>query len=91
MENSIGIYGSLSPRIPDSPLDVRERVKNKTDIPAIENPFVGMIIYVENEKTYYKVTSLKSEEGSIIKKVDEYSLLMYPLAESNDINEIFNQ
>lgn len=57
----ITIAGALIPSISDTPLDKRTRVTSAADIADIENPFVGMHIYVTGTGKEYVVKTLKSK------------------------------
>ena len=57
----ITIAGALIPSISDTPLDKRTRVTSAADIADIENPFVGMHVYVTATGREYVVRSLKAK------------------------------
>lgn len=80
-DNTI-VNGSLMPSMKNAPLDARTRIANIAEVENIEVPFIGMIFYVENEKAYYKVNSLKSKIVGPIEVqdavVNEYELLINP-------------
>ena len=83
MANDITVVnGSLIPSGKNEPLDARTRIANIAEIENIEVPYVGMIIYVEDEKVYYKVLSLKNKQVGPVEvqnaAVDQYELLISP-------------
>lgn len=57
----ITIAGALIPSTADTPLDKRARVASAADIAAIENPFVGMHVFVTATGREYVVKSLKAK------------------------------
>lgn len=61
-ENTILTSGGMKPTTTDTPLDERTRVDNKEEIYAIDNPYVGMQVYVKGERRRYTVVSLKPKE-----------------------------
>lgn len=61
-ENTILTSGGMRPTTINTPLDERERVQTKEDIFAIDNPYVGMVVYVVDEGVRYTVKSLKPKE-----------------------------
>lgn len=83
MANDITVVnGSLIPSGKNEPLDARTRIASIAEIENIEVPYVGMIIYVEDEKVYYKVLSLKNKQVGPVEvqnaAVDQYELLISP-------------
>ena len=63
MENKkVIISGSLVPSTKDTPIDSRARVATLADMATIELPYVGMIVFVEEEGKHYVVKSLKAKE-----------------------------
>lgn len=56
------ISGSLIPSTKNTPIDGRSRVATLNDLLTIELPYVGMIVYVEEEQQAYIVTSLAGKE-----------------------------
>ena len=59
--NAISISDGFIPSKIDTPLDERSRVKTFNEIADIPRPYVGMVIYVEDEDAYYSVKSLKAK------------------------------
>ena len=55
---ALKVGGALMPDTQDTPLDIRTRVTNLSEIPDIANPYKGMLFYVSSTDTYYKVTEL---------------------------------
>lgn len=45
----------------NTPLDIRTRIENLSEVPNIPLPYVGMIFYVASENEYYRVLTLKSK------------------------------
>lgn len=74
------IADSLIPTMVDTPIDLRCRVQNKSDILNIENPAVGLLVYCIADGKIYVVTSLKAKSiGAIVVQnaaVDTYVDLM---------------
>lgn len=61
-ENTILTSGGLRPTTINTPLDERQRVHTKEDIYLIDNPYIGMEVYVVDEGVRYTVKSLKPKE-----------------------------
>lgn len=55
------ISGAVKPTTTDTPTDARTRVQTFADIENIENPYVGMDVYVIDEATKYTIHKLKSK------------------------------
>ena len=62
MSNKIISNGGFVPSSIDTPLDLRTRIESVDDIYNIDQPYVGMIVYVIDEDKYYKVKTLKAKE-----------------------------
>ena len=81
-DNKIVINGSLIPSVKNAPTDFRCRVAVVEDIQNIELPFVGMIVYVEQNNKFYVIKSLKSKTVGPVEVldslVDEYEELINP-------------
>lgn len=79
MSNKILIDGSLSLSNPNTPTREGQRVATESDIVNINTPFVGLIIYIEDQDSFVYVKSLKSKKiGNFEIKnalVDEYKPL----------------
>ena len=78
-KNAIVSNGGFKPSTIDTPIDVRTRITTISEVSSIPLPYVGMIFYVLDESSHYKVKSLKSKtindleiENSVI---NEYELL----------------
>lgn len=56
------ISGAVKPTTTNTPTDARTRVQTYDDIEFIENPFVGMHVYVLDEQEEYTIHALKSKE-----------------------------
>lgn len=61
-DNKIIIGGAVLPSTPDTPTDARCRVQTFADIENVENPYVGMKIYVVEEETEYVVRKLSDKQ-----------------------------
>lgn len=72
----IKIADSLIPANTNVPVDVRMRVSTEADILNIENPAIGMTVYVEETGITYIIKSLKAGKAGILtiqnKLVDRY-------------------
>ena len=66
-DNKIIIGGAILPSTPDTPTDARCRVQTFEDIQNVENPYVGMKVYVVDSGKEYVVRKLMDKEiGSIV-------------------------
>jgi hypothetical protein len=45
----------------NTPTRVGDRIATISEMQSIPNPWKGMLVYVEDEDLYYKVTALKSQ------------------------------
>lgn len=61
-DNTILASGGFKPTTQDTPIDMRTRVATREDIYNIENPYVGMQVYVVDEGKRYTIKSLKGGE-----------------------------
>lgn len=61
-DNTILSSGGFKPTTTDTPLDMRTRVNTRAELSEIDNPYVGMEIYIVDEKKRITVTALKSKE-----------------------------
>lgn len=61
-DNKIIIGGAVLPSTPDTPTDARCRVQTFEDIQNVENPYVGMKIYVVDSGKEYVVRKLIDKE-----------------------------
>lgn len=57
-ENKIITGGGIMPSTTDTPGDVRTRVQTFADIANIDNPFVGMEVWVIDEEKEYRIKKL---------------------------------
>ena len=77
--NVTSVNGAMLPSSTNTPLDIRTVIETIDEIKSIPRPFVGMLIYVKDEKQVYQVESLKAQIlGPITRAdalVDEYSKL----------------
>ena len=62
MSNNISIKGSLSLSQTNTPTRSGERITTESDIFNIETPYIGMIVYIEDQDKYVSVKSLKSKK-----------------------------
>ena len=60
-ENKIITGGGIMPSTTDTPGDVRTRVQTFADIANIDNPFVGMEVWVIDEEKEYRIKKLASK------------------------------
>lgn len=60
-KNAIVSNGGFKPSTTDTPIDVRTRIATISEVSEIPLPYVGMIFYVLDEASHYKVKSLKSK------------------------------
>lgn len=77
--SNIEVGASLIPGTVDTPLDGRGRVVTEADIADIRQPFIGMVVYVQDSGKRYIVRSLKAKQiGSLLVEnaaVDQYEEL----------------
>lgn len=57
-ENKIIIGGAVMPSTVNTPTDARTRVQTFQDIASIDNPFVGMEVWVMDEAKEYRIKKL---------------------------------
>lgn len=57
-ENKIIIGGAVMPSTVNTPTDARTRVQTFADIAFIDNPFVGMEVWVMDEAKEYRIKKL---------------------------------
>lgn len=76
------ITTSFIPASVNTPLDARVRVETEAGIPDIIAPYIGLIVFCEETKKYYKITSLKSGDVGGLQVadllVDQYEELYTP-------------
>ncbi len=81
-DKKVVVNGSLIPSVKNVPLDYRTRVATIEDIANIEVPFIGMIVYVEQEGKFYVIKTLKSKQVGPVEVensvVDEFEELIDP-------------
>lgn len=77
--SNVLIGGSLALSINNEPTRVGQRVPTESDIANIPAPFIGLIVYIEDQDSFVYVKSLKSRKvGNFEIKnalVDEYKPL----------------
>lgn len=80
MQNNILLGGSLAMQNANTPTRVGQRVSTESEIANISAPFIGLIIYIEDQDKFVYVESLKSKKVGIIEikdaLVDEYKPLV---------------
>lgn len=85
--SDILISGGLTLSVNNTPTRVGQRVRTESDIANIPAPFIGLIIYIEDQDQFVYVKSLKSQMyGSWEIKnalVDEYKPLQSEGGEFN--------
>ena len=64
--NIIITSNSLTPSVANVPLDNRTRVQTEDDIINIQLPYIGMIVYVIDSDSYFKITQLKDKEVGML-------------------------
>lgn len=57
-DNTIIIGGAVMPSTANTPTDARTRVQTFADIANIDNPFVGMEVWVVDEAKEYRIKKL---------------------------------
>lgn len=62
MSSNISIKSSLSLSQTNTPTRAGERVSTESEIFNIETPYVGMIVYIEDQDKYVSVKTLKSKK-----------------------------
>ena len=72
--NALSSSGGFKPSTKDTPIDIRSRVATERDILDIPNPYVGMIIYVQDTGKRFEVLSIKDIQSGLSKvsRVDTY-------------------
>ena len=69
-KNTIQSTGGFVPVSTNTPLDRRTRVATEADIMNIPNPFVGMIVFVEDVQKRFEIIKLKSKKSGFATIVD---------------------
>lgn len=79
MQNNVIMNGSITMSSTNTPTRKGQRISTESEISKVEAPFVGMIIYIEDQDSFVYVKSLKSDRiGNFEIKnalIDEYSPL----------------
>lgn len=60
--NGIAVNKGLIIGQKNTPTRVGDRIATISEMESIPNPWKGMLVYVEDENLYYKVTALKSKK-----------------------------
>ena len=60
-KNTMSILGGIIPSSTNTPLDLRTRIATEADIFDIPNPYVGMIVYVEDSGKRFEILTLKNK------------------------------
>lgn len=76
--NALTSSGGFKPSTKDTPIDIRSRVATETDILEIPNPYVGMIVYVQDTGKRFEVLTIKDIQSDLSKvsRVDQYKEFM---------------
>lgn len=61
MDSTILSSGGFRPTTIDTPLDARTRVQTREELETIDNPYVGMQVYIVNEGVRVEVKGLKDK------------------------------
>lgn len=84
-KNAILSSGGFTPNTTNTPIDVRTRVATEVDILSIPNPYIGMIVYVEDTGKRFEVLTLKAKQVGMISTpdaaIDTYQELQFGGAE----------
>ena len=58
------VSDSLIPSRDNTPLDKRSKVTTRSELSTVEKPTEGLLIYIEDEKTTYQVTSVQWDDDN---------------------------
>lgn len=90
MSSNILLGGSLSMQDANTPTRTGQRVTTESEIANIISPFIGLIIYIEDQNKFVYVKSLKSKKIGILEikdaLVDEYEPLVDKTNEEINLN-----
>ena len=64
--NGVAVSKGLIVNQRNTPTRVGDRIATISEMESIPNPWKGMLVYVEDEDLYYKVTALKSKKSGPI-------------------------
>lgn len=91
MSSNILLGGSVSMKDANTPTRAGQRVATENDLINVPTPFVGQIVYIEDQNSFIYVKSLKSKKvGNFEIKnalIDEYELLV----KNNNLNLNWNE
>lgn len=97
-KQQIASAGSFRPTIANVPLDIRTRIATYENYTTVPRPFVGMLLYVEDEDSYYEVDAVRDEfdieSGNTVQKIDSMknialSSINNPIDIRNNKNEYY--
>ena len=84
-KNAVLSSGGFTPNTTNTPIDVRTRVATEIDILSIPNPYIGMIVYVEDTGKRFEILTLKAKQVGMMSTpdaaVDTYQELQFGGAE----------
>ncbi len=91
-KNAVLASGGFVSNSVNTPLDIRTRVATEADIMDIPNPYIGMVVFVEDTGKRFEVLSLKDKQQGMIKVenalVNEYRELQVSYNDLLDKPEI---
>lgn len=85
MSSNISIKGSLSLSQVNTPTRAGERITTESEIFNIETPYIGMIVYIEDQDKYVSVKTLKPKKVGF-KEVDNAQVDTYEDLFSGGLN-----
>lgn len=88
--NALSSSGGFKPSTKDTPIDIRSRVATETDILEIPNPYVGLIIYVQDTGKRFEVLSIKDVQSGLSKvsRVDMYKEIIMGSSSEVDLDSL---
>lgn len=93
MSSNVLLSGSIAMSSTNTPTREGQRVTTESDIANISSPFIGLIIYIEDQDSFVYVKSLKSKQiGNFEIKdalIDEYESFESNTLD-NKLSEIFS-
>ena len=91
-KNAVSSAGGFKPSSVDTPIDIRARVETEADILTIPKPYIGMIVYVNENGKRYEVLSLKDGKVGVLTVknglVDQYREILVSYNDLTDKPEI---
>lgn len=85
--SNVSISGSLSFTTNNTPTRVGQRVSTEAEIPNIPAPYIGMIIYIEDQDKFVYVKSLKSKKVGLI-EIKNALIDQYNYFSSNEVTNL---